>query len=83
MMDQNRAAMRGRQVELEKLQSRLRLKAKGQLKQLALTVNPSLHEIEDMDIPLAAAIMDDLVMIQAELLRTRTRLHELREALDG
>lgn len=82
-MDHNRAAMRGRQAELKERQHSLRLRARGQLKQLVLTVNPSLHDIEEMEIPEAAAIMDNLVLIQAELLRIRDRLAELGEALDG
>ena len=46
-------------------------------------LNPLLHDLADMPVPDAAALMDEAVLQQAELLRARGQIDELKAALYG
>lgn len=58
-------------------------KAQGHCERIRELLNPLLTEIEEMRIAEAAGLMDDLVMLQAELLRLTSRADQLKKALYG
>jgi hypothetical protein len=80
-MNENTAMMKVRRMELMEQQAHLRMKAKSLCRMIPGAINPTLYEIEDMEIALAAQQMDELVMVQAELLSISTKIAELEKAL--
>lgn len=59
----------------------LRLKIDGLCKSIRTGINPSLYEIEEMNIAQAAQQMDELVMAQAELLGALAKIGRLKREL--
>lgn len=80
-MNLNTYKMREKLEKLKMRQASLRIEATGIAGDIPVLINPTLAEIEDLRVAVAAAKMDDLVMRQAELLRIRGQIWELEEAL--
>ena len=78
-----RRAMKGRLAELEADEKRLARVLRRNCEQIGAMLNPLLHDLADMPVPDAAALMDEAVLQQAELLRARGQIDELKAALYG
>ena len=78
-----RRAMKGRLAELEADEKRLARVLRRNCEQIGAMLNPLLHDLADMPVPDAAALMDEAVLQQAELLRARGQIDELKAALSG
>lgn len=78
-----RRAMKGRLAELEADEKRLARALRRNCEQIGAMLNPLLHDLADMPVPDAAALMDEAVLQQAELLRARGQIDELKAALYG
>ena len=76
-----RRAMKGRLAELEADEKRLARALRRNCEQIGAMLNPLLHDLADMPVPDAAALMDEAVLQQAELLRARGQIDELKAAL--
>ena len=76
-----RTLMMGQLAQAEKKQAELRLKAEGLCATIRQDISPVLSDIEEMDIPRAAQMMDDLVMIHGELLVLQSRIARLNKEL--
>ena len=72
-----RRAMKGRLAELEADEKRLARVLRRNCEQIGAMLNPLLHDLADMPVPDAAALMDEAVLQQAELLRARGQIDEL------
>ncbi|MBU1564237.1 MAG: hypothetical protein KJ630_01245 [Proteobacteria bacterium] len=81
MMDGNRALMKIKKLDLVEQQISLRLKARTLCRTIPTLINPMLTQIERMAIAEAAAAMDELVVIQAELIAVAENINDLEEAL--
>jgi len=80
-VSRNRTMMRGRLAELTEQRDRVTRKAKALCEQVLPIINPALFDVAEMDIPGAAAIMDELVMEQAKILNLGAKIEELEKAL--
>ena len=78
-----RRAMKGRLAELEADEKRLARALRRNCEQIGAMLNPLLHDLADMPVPDAAALMDEAALQQAELLRARGQIDELKAALYG
>lgn len=76
-----RDQMLGRLSILEQDRLRLCMAIEGKCRVIREEINPALNDPESMDIALASAQMDELVMAQAELLSTKSRIARLRKEL--
>lgn len=76
-----RLMLEGKLSSLEKELYGLKLKMEGLCRGVRLEINPSLVEVEEMNIPLAAQQMDDLIMCQAELLSANAKISRLKKDL--
>jgi hypothetical protein len=81
MMRTNVEMMREKLERLKIRQTSLRVEAKGIARDIPALINPTLVDLEEMDVTRAATKMDDLVVRQAELLQIRAQIWELEEAL--
>lgn len=78
-----RRIMKGRLAELEAQKKGLEIKFRSNCERVGEIVNPLLNTPTEMRIPEAAALMDELVMQQAELLGVVSHIEQLQEALYG
>jgi len=78
-----RRILKGRLAELEEQKKGLEVKFRSNCERVGEIVNPLINEPADMKIPEAAALMDEMVMQQAELLGVSAKIEELQEALYG
>lgn len=78
-----RRIMKGRLVELEEQKKKLETRFRSNCERIGELVNPLITEPTEMRIPEAAALMDELVMQQAEMLGVISRIEELQDALYG
>lgn len=76
-----RLQMQGRLAELRQEAHSLRMKIEAACRTIRGELNTTLVEIEDLDIPMAAQQMDDLVMAQAELLSVNSKIARLEKEL--
>jgi hypothetical protein len=76
-----RAAMRGQLAENEQRRDRLRLKVDGMCQSIRQQLNTALTAVDDLDVPTAAALMDDLVASYAELTALTGRIARLEREL--
>lgn len=76
-----RDQMLGRLSVLEQDQHRLRMGIEGKCRVIREEINPALNDPESMDIALAAQQMDELVMAQADLLATGSKIARLKKEL--
>lgn len=76
-----RDQMLGRLSVLKQDRHRLRMRMDGLCKTIRAEINHNLVEVEEMNIPLAAQQMDDLVMAQAELLSANSKIARLKKEL--
>lgn len=79
----NRSLMQAKEMNLRKDLKRLKVEAGVLAEHISSNVNTALYDIEDMDIATAAAEMDRLVLVQAEILSIQTKLASLESALYG
>jgi len=80
-MDVERATMMGRKAGLEEQLAKLKLQAEAACGTIRVSLNPALTPVEEMDIPTAAAEMDQLVGIYAEITGIRMQLAKINKAL--
>lgn len=80
-MNLERAAMRGQLAENEQRRDRLRLKVDGMCQSIRQQLNTALTAVDDLDVPTAAALMDDLVASYAELTALTGRIARLEREL--
>ncbi|MHB1350102.1 MAG: hypothetical protein ACYCYR_09540 [Desulfobulbaceae bacterium] len=71
----------GRLSVLEQERQRLTMRMSGLCDAIRRAINPALIEVYDMDVAQAAQQMDDLVMAQAELMATNSKIGRLRKEL--
>lgn len=76
-----RDQMLGRLSLLEQERLKLRRGIEGKCRVIREEINPALNDPENMDIALAAAQMDELVMAHAELLAVGGKIQRLRKEL--
>ena len=80
-MPSNFDLMREKRERLKVKRNRLRIEAKAIARDIPVLINPSLTDIEKMDVAGAASKMDELVMKQAELLGIQSQLWDLEDEL--
>ncbi len=78
-----RTQMKDELFEVEESIKTKTVKAKRHCEYIREWLNPLLAEIEEMRIADAAGLMDELVLLQAELLRLSNKAEELKAALYG
>lgn len=76
-----RLQMQGRLAGLEQDKHRLAMRISGLCRSIRTLINPALLDADEMDIPMAAQQMDDLVTAQAELLSAVSRINRLQKEL--
>lgn len=82
-MSSNRDQMKGRLASLREQQQPLLQQARNACETITLKINTALYEVEEMDITAAAAEMDQLVSLQAELLINQAKILKLEQELYG
>jgi hypothetical protein len=80
-IDTNRAAMLGTKAELKDRIDRLIMQAESCCDSISGTLNHCLAPVEELEVPKAAAEMDQLVMIYGELIAAREQLRKINRAL--
>lgn len=78
-----RGQLKGELFEAQEAAKRKDALAKGHCERVRDLLNPLLSEIEEMRIVEAAELMDELVVLQAELLRLGSKADQLKKALYG
>lgn len=81
MLNLERAAMRGRLAEARERESRLTLRIEGQAVALRTGLNTALTKIVDLEVPLLAEQMDQLVSAWGELQACRLEIGRLEREL--
>lgn len=80
-MSAERLMMQGKLGELERQKKKLLIKGKGLCDSIRPTINPTILEIDEMEIASAAQQMDELVMVQGELLAVSGKIQRLEKEL--
>lgn len=80
-MNTERAAMKGLLAEARGNQARLRLKIDGLCQAIRAQLNTAITDVDDLDVPLAASRMDDLVGAYAELTALSGRIARIEKEL--
>jgi hypothetical protein len=80
-MSTERLMMQGKLGELEREKKKLHIKGKGLCESIRPQINPTMLEIDEMEIATAAQQMDDLVMVQAELISLSGKIKQLEREL--
>lgn len=80
-MSAERLMMQGKLGELERQKKKLLIKGKGLCDSIRPTINPTIQEIDEMEIASAAQQMDELVMVQGELLAVSGKIQRLEKEL--
>jgi hypothetical protein len=80
-MSNERLMMTGKLAELRSKRTKLQIKGKGLCRSIRPLINPAMLEVEEMEIPMAAQLMDEMVMVQGELLGTNDQIRNLEKAL--
>ncbi|MDR3089843.1 MAG: hypothetical protein LBU39_08505 [Desulfobulbaceae bacterium] len=78
-----RRILKGRLFELDARIRDLETRMRMACERLGVSVNPLIHELDDMPVAEAATVMDDLVMLQAELLAARGKSAAIKRELYG
>ncbi len=76
-----RLQMQGKLTVLSQQSRTLSMKAEAACKTIRAELNPALMDIDEMDIPMAANEMDDLVLIRMELLNVNSKIDRLNKEL--
>lgn len=76
-----RAAMRGRLEEKKALAARLRLRIEGRCVSIRYGLNVAITKVDDLDIPVVAEQMDELVTAWGELQATLSEISRLEREL--
>ena len=76
-----RTMMLGRLEEAKIRRREMTLKAEGLCTSIRQDISPVLYDIEEMKIPVSAQMMDELVMVYAELLGLRGKIERLSREL--
>lgn len=66
-MSMERAAMRGKLSEKNERAARLRLRIEGNCRAIRTGLNTALTPVDDLDVPIVAEQMDELVVAWGEL----------------
>lgn len=80
-MSLERAAMKGKLAELEQQRTRLRLKIEGNATGIRAGLNTALTPAEELQVPMIAEQMDELVMAWAELQKCLSDISRLEREL--
>ena len=78
-----RRIMKGRLVELEEKAKAIEVRMRMNCDGIGVRVNPRIFGLQEMPGVEAAALRDELVLQQAELMRLGSQIAELRDALYG
>lgn len=81
MINIERAAMRGRLAEAKDKACKLRLRIEGNCRAIRTGLNTALTPIEDLEIPMLAGQMDELVMAWGELTAALGEIRRLEREL--
>ncbi len=77
-----RELMMGKLAAANSRMEELRLKAEGLCNSIRQDISPALHDkIEEMNIPVSAQMMDELVVVYAELLALGNKIERLEREL--
>ncbi|MEN8134317.1 MAG: hypothetical protein ABFS18_02105 [Thermodesulfobacteriota bacterium] len=80
-LDTNRAAMLGQRAEIKERLAKKKLQAESCCDTITGLVNHNLTEVGEMDIPKAAAEMDQLVALYGDIIAAQLKLDKLNRAL--
>lgn len=80
-MDMERAAMRGKLAEAKERADQYRMKAEAICRSIRMDLNVNLTNLEDMNIPQANMMMDDLSMTWAEYIAAMGDIARLQREL--
>lgn len=82
-MNLEREAMRGQLAGLKEQRSKLRLRIEGNCSAVRSGLNVALvGEVDDLNVPVAAEQMDELVAAWAELTAVNAKISRLEKELD-
>lgn len=76
-----RLMMEGKLIGLKREETALRYRMDGLCTLIRGMLNTALTQLEDVEVAMAAAHMDELVMVQAELLAVLAQIRKLEAAL--
>jgi len=80
-MNTDRTLMQGKLAQKKEEFAKLKLKAEPLCNSIRTLLNPALTPVEEMEIAQAAAIMDDLVAVNIDLLDVMAGIAKLEKAL--
>ena len=80
-MNLERAAMRGKLAEAREREAALRLRIEGNCRTIRTGLNTALTPIEDLEVPMIAGQMDELVMAWGELQTVLSEISRLEKEL--
>lgn len=80
-MSIERAAMRGRLEEKKALAGKLRLRIEGNCVAIRQGLNTALTPVDDLEVPMAAGQMDELVAAWGELQAVNSEIGRLEKEL--
>jgi hypothetical protein len=78
-----RQILKGKLRDLEDRQAQLVLAMRSGCERVGVIVNPLIKELAEMNIAEAAQLMDEIVVQQAELLSTISKIASIRAELYG
>lgn len=81
MINLERAAMRGRLAEKQDAAKRLRCRIEGDCRSIREGLNTALTPVDDLEIPMIADRMEDLVRAWGELMGVLAEISRLEEEL--
>lgn len=80
-IDAERIMMQGRLAEAEEERKKLRLRAEGLCGSIRQEISPVLCDVEEMNIALVSAQMDELLGLHIDLLEVAGDIQRLKKAL--
>lgn len=80
-MSAERIMMMGKLAEAQQQRKRLLLKAEGLCSSIRQDISPVLSNVEDMDIPRASLMMDELMMAYVDILGLNNKIERLNREL--
>jgi len=78
-----RAILKGQLAELNQRLQDGEIRQKSLCERIGVSINPVIHEWRDMPVAEAAALMDDLVLLQAEMLAAFNKTEAIKKELYG
>jgi len=78
-----RQILKGRLFELDSQIKNVTTRMRSACERIGVCVNPLIYEPADMPVAEAASLMDDLVVLQAELLSAQSKAEAIKKELYG